>query len=79
MDIKSQVIDILADQLGVEKDKIKLDSKIADDLGADSLDTVEINQVLEEKFNISIPDADILKIKKVSDVIDYLKSKLNSK
>ena len=75
MDIKSQVIDILSDQLGVEKDKIKLDSKVADDLGADSLDTVEMTQALEDKFNIKISDEDIKNIKTVSDVIACLTSK----
>lgn len=76
MEIKEQVIDILADQLGIEKQKIKADSKIAEDLGADSLDTVEINQVLEERFKLTIPDAELTKIKTVQDVIDYLESKL---
>ncbi len=79
MDIKSQIIDILSDQLGIEKEKIKPESKIAEDLGADSLDTVEINNVMEEKFNISIPDDDIEKIKTVQNVIDYLHSKMNRK
>ena len=75
MDIKSQVIDILSDQLGIEKEKIKNDSKIADDLGADSLDTVEVTQVLEDKFNIKIPDEDIKNIKTVKDIINYIESK----
>lgn len=77
MDIKVQIIDILSDQLGIEKQKIKPESKLTEDLGADSLDTVEINQVIEERFNISIPDEDIKKIKTVQDVIDYLGSKSN--
>ncbi len=74
MDIKSQVIDILADQLGIAKEKIKMNSKIAEDLGADSLDTVEVSQAIEEKLNISIADKDIPKIKTVKDIIDYLES-----
>lgn len=77
MDMKEQLIDILADQLGVEKGKITVDSKLVDDLGADSLDTVEINQVIEEKFNVNIPDTDIAKIKTVKDIIDYLGPKIN--
>lgn len=77
MDIQSQVIDILADQLGVEKEKVKPESKLVDDLGADSLDTVEINHVLEDKFNISIPDEEVANLKTVQDLIDYLKSKIN--
>jgi len=75
MDIKSQVINILSDQLGVDKDKIKLDSKIADDLGADSLDTVEVSQALEEKFSIKILDEDIKNIKTVNDIVNYMTSK----
>lgn len=75
MDIKSQVVDILSDQLGIEKEKIIMDSKIADDLGADSLDTVEIVQVLEDKFNTKIPDEDIKNIRTVKDIIGYLESK----
>jgi len=77
MDIQSQVIDILADLLGVEKEKVKPKSKLVDDLGADSLDTVEINHVLEDKFNINIPDEEVVNIKTVQDLTDYLKSKIN--
>ena len=75
MDIKLQVIDILSDQLGIEKAKIKDNSKIADDLGADSLDTVEIAQILEDKFSVKIPDDDIKNIKTVKDIVIYLESK----
>lgn len=76
MDIKSQVIDILSNELGVEREKIKPESKIADDLGADSLDTVELVQVLEEKFKISIPNDDVAKIRTVDEVINYITSKM---
>lgn len=79
MDVRSQVVDIFSAELGVSKDTIKPDSKLAEDLGADSLDTVEITQVLEEKFNVSIPSEDIVKIKTVQDVVDYIGSKMNSK
>jgi len=73
--IQTAIIDILSDQLGIEKDKIKLNSKISDDLGADSLDTVEVVHVLEEKFNMNIPNEEIAKIKTVQDVINYVSSK----
>jgi acyl carrier protein len=75
MDTKQVVVDVLSDQLGVEKNKIKDDSKIADDLGADSLDTVEVVQVLEDKFGIDIPDGDVVNIKTVNDIVAYVKSK----
>lgn len=76
MDIKSQVIDILSNELGVERDKIKLESKIAEDLGADSLDTVELVQVFEEKFKIDIPNEDVAKMRTVDEVIGYINSKI---
>lgn len=76
MDIKSRVIDILSDQLGMEKERINIDSKITDDLGADSLDTVEVVQVLEDKFNIKILDEDMKNIKTVKDIVNYLELKL---
>lgn len=75
MDTKTQVIDILADQLGIDKGKIKLESKIADDLGADSLDTVEMSQALEDKFNVKILDEDIKNIKTVNDIVTCLMAK----
>jgi acyl carrier protein len=76
MDIKSQVIDILSSELGVEKDKIKPESKIAEDLGADSLDTVELVQVFEEKFKIDIPNEDVPKMRTVDEVISYINSRI---
>ena len=76
MDIKSQVIDILSSELGAERDKIKLESEIADDLGADSLDTVELVQVLEEKFKINIPNDDVAKMQTVADIVNYINSKI---
>ena len=54
--VEERVIDIVADQLGVEKDKITRDSNFVNDLGADSLDTVELVMELEEEFDVNIPD-----------------------
>jgi len=63
---------IIVDQLGVEEDKVKEDSSFIDDLGADSLDIVELIMAFEEEFDIEIPDEDAEKIKVVGDVIRYL-------
>lgn len=63
---------IIAEQLDIAEDKIQPTSNITDDLGADSLDAVEIIMALEETFNIEIPDEDIDRIKTVEDVIVYL-------
>ena len=76
MNTKSEVIDILSSELGIERDKIKLESKIADDLGADSLDTVELVQVFEEKFKIDIPNEDVAKMQTVDEIISYINSRL---
>lgn len=70
--MQTKVIDIIANQLGVEKDKIALDSHVVDDLGADSLDVVELVMALEEAFDIEIPDEDAEKIRTVKDIFDYL-------
>ncbi len=63
---------IIVDQLGVEEDKVKEDSSFIDDLGADSLDIVELIMAFEEEFDIEIADEDAEKIKVVGDVIRYL-------
>ena len=66
---------IIVDQLGVEEDKVKEDSSFIDDLGADSLDIVELIMAFEEEFDIEIADEDAEKIKVVGDVIHYLENK----
>ncbi len=63
---------IIVEQLGVEEDKVKEDSSFIDDLGADSLDIVELIMAFEEEFDIEIADEDAEKIKVVGDVIRYL-------
>lgn len=74
--IEEKVKEIIAEQLGIEPDQIKLESKFVDDLGADSLDVVELIMAFEEAFNIEIPDEDAEKIQTVKDVVDYIKSKV---
>ncbi|MBL8028075.1 MAG: acyl carrier protein [Fibrobacteres bacterium] len=73
--MEEQVKAIVAEKLGVNGDQVKLESNFIDDLGADSLDTVELVMAFEEKFGIEIPDEDAEKMKSVSDAITYLKGK----
>ncbi len=63
---------IIAEQLGIEADEITMESSFIDDLGADSLDIVELIMALEEEFDMEIPDEDAEKISTVGDVIDYI-------
>ena len=74
MSVEQRVIDIVADQLGVEKEKIKAESNFVNDLGADSLDTVELVMELEEEFDISIPDDAAEKIQTVGEAINHIES-----
>lgn len=70
--VEDRVIEIVVQQLGVEKDKITTQSSFVDDLGADSLDTVELVMALEEEFETEIPDEDAEKIKTIADAISYV-------
>ncbi len=70
--VEERVVDIVAEQLGVDKDKIKRDTHFVNDLGADSLDTVELVMELEEEFDISIPEDAADKIQRVGEAIDYI-------
>ena len=69
-----KVKEIIIDKLGVEEEKISSEASFVDDLGADSLDTVELIMQLEEEFGIEIPDEDAEKITTVQAAIDYLDS-----
>ncbi|HEY9864894.1 MAG TPA: acyl carrier protein [Candidatus Obscuribacterales bacterium] len=71
-DIAERVKKIIAEQLDVEEDKITPAANFLDDLGADSLDTVELVMALEEEFDTEIPDEDAEKIKTVQDAINYI-------
>jgi len=73
--MEEQVKAIVAEKLGINADQVKPESSFIDDLGADSLDTVELVMAFEEKFNIEIPDEDAEKLRTVGDAISYLKSK----
>ena len=67
-----KVRDIVVDQLGVEPDEVAIESTFIDDLGADSLDIVELIMAVEEEFGIEIPDEAAEKIKTVQDVVSYI-------
>ena len=67
-----RIIDIIANQLGVDKDMVTPGANIVDDLGADSLDVVELVMALEEAFDTEIPDEDAEQIRTVQDVFDYM-------
>ncbi len=65
---------VIVEQLGVDEDQVTLDASFADDLGADSLDTVELIMAFEEEFGVEIPDDQAEKIKTVKDVVDYIEA-----
>lgn len=67
-----KVKEIVVDQLGVDADDVNIDSTFIDDLGADSLDIVELIMAFEEEFNVEIPDEIAEKIKTVKDTVDYI-------
>ena len=69
---QERLIEIIAKQLGVDEENVTPDSSFMEDLGADSLDTVELVMALEEEFDIEIPDSDAEKIQTVQDALSYL-------
>jgi len=77
MSVENRVRKIIVDQLGVGDEEVKSEASFVDDLGADSLDTVEMVMAFEEEFNIEIPDEDAEKIKSVKDAVDYIEKKSN--
>lgn len=72
-EIFEEVKAIIVEQLGVEEEKITMEASFIDDLGADSLDIVELIMALEEEFDTEIPDADAEKVVTVGDVVEYIK------
>ena len=77
MSVEEKVKEIIIDQLGVDDKQVTATASFIDDLGADSLDTVELVMALEEEFDIEIPDEEAEKIAKVQDAIDYIKNRTN--
>ena len=79
MAVTDKVKGIIVEQLGVDEDEVTPDASFVDDLGADSLDTVELVMALEEEFNIEIPDEDAEKITRVKEAVDYIGTHSKSK
>jgi acyl carrier protein len=75
--VQEKVKSIIVDQLGVNEGEVTPTASFVDDLGADSLDIIELVMAFEEAFNIEIPDEDAEKIKTVKDAIDYVESHVN--
>lgn len=78
MAVSEKVKSIIAEQLGVKKDEIIDEAKFIDDLGADSLDTVELVMALEEEFGIEIPDEDAEKMVTVGEAVKYIEQKASN-
>ncbi len=74
MSVEQRVKEIIVEQLGVEAGQVTESAKFVEDLGADSLDTVELVMALEEEFSLEIPDEDAEKITSVGDAINYIKT-----
>ncbi len=72
--IFEKIKEVIIEQLGVEEDAVKLETSFIDDLGADSLDIVELIMALEEEFDLQIPDSEAEKIMTVNDVVEYIKN-----
>ena len=77
MSVEEKVIEIIIDLLGVDEKQVNSEASLIDDLGADSLDTVELVMALEEEFDIEIPDEDAEKIATVQNAVDYIKDQTN--
>ena len=75
--VQQKITDLIVDQLGVDGDSVNTEAHFIDDLGADSLDTVELVMAFEEEFDIEIPDEDAEKLETVGDAIKYLDERLD--
>ncbi len=78
MAVQDKITEIIVEQLGVKPEEVVPEASFVDDLGADSLDTVELVMALEEEFGIEIPDEDAEKIQTVGDAIRYIEEKVGS-
>jgi len=78
MALEERVAAIIVEQLGISREEIKLEASFIDDLGADSLDIVELVMAMEETFDVEIPDDDAEKIQTIGDAVKYLKDKIGS-
>ena len=78
-DVEEKVKDIIVEELGVEREKLTTEASFMEDLGADSLDTVELVMAFEKEFDIDIPDEEAEKLRTVGDALKYLNEKLGNK
>ncbi len=78
-EVEAKIKEIIVEQLNVDESEVTPEASFIDDLGADSLDTVELVMAIEEAFDIEIPDEDAEKIRTVKDAIDYVVKKLQEK
>ena len=79
MSVEKRVVEIICQHLAVDQEKVKRETSFIEDIGADSLDIVELVMELEEEFDITIPDDQAEKIKTVGDSIDYIENELKKK
>ena len=79
MSVEEKVMDIISQKLNLSKDQIKPEASFVEDLGADSLDLVELVMAMEEAFGMEVPDEEAEKLRTVKDVIEYVKAKVGEK
>ncbi len=78
VEIKNRIVEIVASQLGIEEEDVTAEASVIDDLGADSLDVVELVMALEEEFDLEIPDEEAEKITNVQNIFDYMANALQA-
>ncbi|PNV84740.1 MAG: acyl carrier protein [Desulfobacteraceae bacterium] len=78
VEIKNRIVEIIANQLGIEEEDVTAAASVIDDLGADSLDVVELVMALEEEFDLEIPDEEAEKITNVQNIFDYMANALQA-
>ena len=74
--MQDKIIELICEKLNKKKEEVKLTSRLVEDLGADSLDFVELVMAFEDEFNVTLPDEDVGKLKTIGDIVEYI-SKLN--
>lgn len=79
VELENKVKDIIAEELGVEREKLTNEASFMEDLGADSLDTVELVMAFEKEFDIDIPDEEAEKLRTVGDALNYLHQRMGDK
>ena len=70
--MEEKVIELICEKLGKNKSEVTLSSKLVEDLGADSLDVVELIMAFEDEFNVSLPDEDVQNMKTIGDIVNYI-------